>query len=489
MSDGKYDLVVIGSGPAGERGAAQAAAFGKRVALVERTPYLGGAAANTGTLPSKTLRETALYLSGFRQRGLYGIETNLIERASVADFLRRKRIVRDLERQRILANLDRHGVDIYVGAGAFHGPQHLEVRRADGDVTLLESDFFLIATGSRPYRPPMYPFDRHSVYDSDTILDIEEIPRSMLVSGGGVIGCEYACIFASLGVQVSVIESQDQILSFLDDEVSQALLERMEALGVTFYLKTKVAAVATTTDERYRIALESGATVTAETILVASGRSANSEELNLAAAGITAGSRGRVPINEHFQTPVSHVYAAGDVIGIPALASAAMEQGRTAVCHAFCHESEWKPNTLLPYGIYTIPEVSVVGETEEDAVAKGIPVVTGKAFFRENARGQIIGEDTGFLKLVFRTPDLKLIGAHVIGEQATELIHIGLTAILADQGVDLFTRSCYNYPTLAEAYKSATYDALEKLGSREYAAGEKALANCVLPTAQSDSSA
>jgi NAD(P) transhydrogenase len=458
-----YDLIVIGSGPAGEKGAAQAAYFGKKVALIEKFPYLGGAAANTGTLPSKTLRETALYLSGFKQRGLYGIEANLIERASVADFLRRKRIVRDLERERITANLDRHNVDIYCGTARFQDANHLEILREEGASLTLRGSVFLIATGSRPYRPPIYPFGEEGIYDSDTILDIDRIPQSMLVSGGGVIGCEYACIFASLGVKVTVIEAREQILSFLDDEVSAALKERMEALGVKFFMEDKVASVAPTTDNRYRITLESGAKVTAETILVASGRNGNTEELNLPAAGLTPGSRGQIPIDEHFRTCVPHIYAAGDVIGIPALASAAMEQGRLAMCDAFHLDYKREMASILPYGIYTIPEVSVAGETEEDARAKGIPVVVGKAYFRDNARGQIIGENNGFLKLVFTKPDMRLIGAHVIGEQATELIHIGLTVILAGQGADIFIRSCYNYPTLAEAYKYATYDALGRL--------------------------
>jgi NAD(P) transhydrogenase len=455
-----YEWVVIGSGPAGEKGAAQAAYFGKRVALVEREAHLGGAAANTGTLPSKTLRETALYLSGFRQRGLYGIEANLIERASVADFLRRKRIVRDQERQRIVSNLDHHHIDIYRGTATFQDPHHLQVHRENGGVTTLQSEYFLIATGSRPYRPPLFPFGEPGIYDSDTVLDIAEIPQSMLVAGGGVIGCEYACIFASLGVKVTVIEAQGQILSFLDDDVSAALKERMESLGVVFYLNNKVRSVSPTTDGRYRISLESGAFVTAETILVASGRSGNIEELNLPAVGLEADSRGKIPVNEHFRTMVPNIYAAGDVVGNPALASVAMEQGRLAACDAFHLEYKREMASILPFGIYTIPEVSVVGETEEDARAKGIPVVAGMARFRDNARGQIIGEQTGFLKLVFHAPDMKLIGAHIIGELATELIHIALTAILAGQGADLFIRTCYNYPTLSEAYKYATYDAL-----------------------------
>ncbi|MDX1933386.1 MAG: Si-specific NAD(P)(+) transhydrogenase [Capsulimonadales bacterium] len=454
-----YDLVVIGSGPAGEKGAAQAAYFGKRVAVIEKEPYFGGAAANTGTLPSKTLRETALYLSGFRQRGLYGIEANLRDRATVQDFLHRERLVKEGERERIRRNFERHRIDIYRGIGRFVDPHTVAV---DGPVpTTLQADRFLIATGSRPYRPPIYPFDDQGVYDSDEILHLDTFPSSMLVAGGGVIGCEYACIFAALGVQVTLIESRHQILSFLDDEVSERLKQRMEALGIVFRMQDSVTEVITEeNDASYRARLASGAVLPVETILVASGRSGNTEELNLGAIGIPLNARGQIVVDEHFRTVVPHIYAAGDVIGFPALASASMEQGRLAMCHAFDLRYKQEMAPILPYGIYTIPEVSVAGITEEDARAQGIDIVVGRASFAQNARGEIIGDEFGFLKLVFRRSDMKLIGTHIIGESATELIHIGLTAMLADADAELFIRTCFNYPTLSEVYKYATYDAL-----------------------------
>jgi NAD(P) transhydrogenase len=460
-SEGTYDLVVIGSGPAGEKGAAQAAYFGKRVALIEREPHLGGAAANTGTLPSKTLRETALYLSGFRQRGLYGIEANLRERASVQDFLRRERIVREGERQRVAVNLARHGVDLYHGAARFLDPHRIAV--GGPTVAELTASVFLIATGSRPYRPAQFPFGSPGVYDSDDILNIERIPATMVVAGGGVIGSEYACTFAALGVQVTVLDTRDRPLPFLDEEIARALWDRMAEMGITVRMPEVIDEVQPRSDGRYDVRLRSGDTLTTETILVASGRNGNTEALHLDAVGVPVSARGQIAVNEHFQTAVPHIYAAGDVIGFPALASAAMEQGRLAMCHAFDLRYKQHMAPILPYGIYTIPEVSAAGETEASAREKGIDAVVGRASFAQNARGQIIGEQNGFLKLVFTRPDLRLIGAHVIGEQASELIHIGLTAILAGQGADLFIQTCYNYPTLAEVYKYATYDAMGRL--------------------------
>jgi NAD(P) transhydrogenase len=456
-----YDLVVMGSGPAGEKGAAQAAYFGKRVAIVEKEPHFGGAAANTGTLPSKTLRETALYLSGFRQRGLYGIEANLRERATVQDFLRRERMVKEGERLRIARNFERHKIDVFRGTAGFVNPHVISVEGTENH--LLYADTVLIATGSRPYRPPIFPFEEQGVYDSDEILDLENFPSTMLVAGGGVIGCEYACIFAALGVQVTLVEARDKILSFLDDEVSAKLKERMEALCIGFCMADSVAEVLPHDQtDLYHVRMNSGRTLVTETIMVASGRSGNTEALNLPSVGITMNARGQIIVNEHYQTAVPHIYAAGDVIGFPALASASMEQGRLAMCHAFGLDYKSRLASILPYGIYTIPEVSAAGETEEDAARKGIDAVVGKANFAQNARGEIIGEEHGFLKLVFNREDMRLIGTHVIGEQATELVHIGLTAMLAGAGADLFIQTCFNYPTLAEAYKYATYDAMGK---------------------------
>ena len=472
-----FDLVVIGSGPAGEKGAAQAAYFDKRVALVERQPHLGGAAANTGTLPSKTLRETALYLSGFRQRGLYGIEANLSDRATVQDFLRRERLVRETERERIAANLDRHQVTLFQGDARFVGPNEVEVvtMAADPASAVIGGDaptpvhlvapVFLIASGSRPHRPAQYPWGASGIYDSDTILDIDKIPVAMLIAGAGVIGCEYACLFATLGVRVTLVESRDRLLTFLDDEIVAALKARMIDLGIRFLMPDGVVCVTAAVDGGYLVTLDSGATVTIPTILVASGRTSNTDTLHLPEIGIPVGARGQLTVDAHYRTSLPHVYAAGDVIGFPALASASMEQARLAMCHAFHLDYKQELASILPYGIYTIPEVSVAGETEASARAKGIDTVVGVARFAANARGQIIGERDGFLKLVFARDGMRLIGTHIIGEQASELVHIGLTAMLAGQGAELFIRICFNYPTLSESYKYATYDALGKLRS------------------------
>lgn len=459
-----YDLLVIGSGPAGEKGAAQAAYFDKRVAVIERETHLGGAAANTGTLPSKTLRETALYLSGFQQRGLYGIEANLRERATVQDLLFRERAVSASERERIGSNFARHRIDLFTGAARFLDPHTVAV--GDTGVTI-SADFVLIATGSRPFRPPLYPFDDSCVYDSDEILTLERIPKSLIVVGGGVIGCEYACVFATLGVQVTLLETRTELLPFLDREIVNVLEKRMEALGIRFALGASVAEVIGSpnckVDGGYTIRLQNGDTLDGETILIAAGRQGNTERLGLAEIGVAANARGQIAVNERFQTSVPHICAAGDVIGSPALASAAMDQGRLAMCHAFGLGYKQAMPTVIPYGVYTIPEASAAGMTEKEAQEKGIPIVVGRAQFADLARGEIIGERFGFLKLVFSKPKLELIGCHIIGEQATELVHIGLTAMLAGQGADLFLQTCYNYPTLSEAYKYATYDALGAL--------------------------
>ncbi len=454
-----FDLIVIGSGPAGEKGAAQAAYFGKKVALIEKSQNLGGAAANTGTLPSKTLRETALFLSGFRQRELFGIDACVRERAGVQDFLRRERHVKETERQRIAGNLGRHKVPVFTGVARFLDAHTIAV----GEETRLTGDVILIATGSRPFHPPAFAVGQRDIFDSDTILELDRIPQSMLIAGGGVIGCEYACMFATLGIKITLVEARDTLLGFLDSEVSRVLKERMIALGIEFRMPDSVLDVGRDDDgdERgWRVALDSGESIVSETVLIASGRSGNTGELNLESAGISVGSRGQLTVNENFQTSAPHIYAAGDVIGFPSLASASMEQARLAMCHAFGLEYKSGMAPILPYGIYTIPEVSVAGLTEAEARQKGHDPVIGRARFAANARGQIIGDSYGFLKLVFDRADMKLLGVHILGEQATELVHIGLTAMLCDAGADLFIKTCYNYPTLSEVYKYATYDAL-----------------------------
>ena len=318
-----------------------------------------------------------------------------------------------------------------------------------------------------PYRPPAFPFHDPRVYDSDTILALHEIPRTMLVVGGGVIGCEYACTFAALGVEVTVIEKRDRLIGCLDPEIAAALQGSMEAMGVRFVLSDSVESVQA--GEVLDVRLQSGTFVKTDTILVSSGRCGNTEELALDKVGIRVNERGQITVNEQYQTTVPHIYAAGDVIGNPALASTSMEQARVAMVQAFELKYKEAVAPVLPSGIFTIPECSMVGETEETLAQQKIPYVAGKAFYEKNARGQIIGDQAGFLKLLFRESDMRLLGVHLIGEQATELIHIGLTALLAKAGVDLFIQSCYNYPTLSELYKYAAYDALGRRAQRSTA--------------------
>lgn len=455
----RYDLIVIGSGPAGEKGAAQAAYFGKHVALIESASALGGTAANTGTLPSKTLRETSLVLSGFRARGLYGVDLSLRREANVRDFLYREQVVVDAERKRVINNVARHHIDTFHGFGSFVDPHTIAVTGGYEEV-IIEGDVVLIATGSAPRHPLLFPFHTGNIYDSDTILGLQKMPRSLAVVGAGVIGCEYACTFAALGIEVTVIDGGDRILPFMDHEVSATLRQAMEKLGVIFYAPDRVEKCESDR-KRVMMRLESGRMVYADAALVAAGRVANTDRVNLEAAGLLVRTNGTVEVDMHFRTAVPHIYAAGDVIGFPALASTSMEQARLAMVNAFDLKYKKEVAPVLPYGVYTIPEASMCGETQDSLKAKNIPYVTGRASYAQNSRGIIIGDSMGFLKLLFSADDaMKLLGVHIIGEQASELLHIGLTAMLSEAGADLFIRTCYNYPTLSELYKYATYDAM-----------------------------
>ncbi len=452
-----FDLLVIGSGPAGEKGAAQAAYFGKKVGLIEREPVPGGAMVNTGTLPSKTLRETALYLSGFRQRGLHGVDFTLNRTARLDDLLYRQDIVLKEERHRIDDNLARHRVTRLQGKASFVDPHTLQVGSAQHS-----ADFILIATGSAPHRPPMFNFDDQTVYDSDEINRVHKLPSSLAVVGGGVIGCEYACLFAALGAKVTLIDSRSGLLPFLDGELQALLEERLVDLRIKVWKPETVQSVTTGADA-VKLQLQSGRSLEADLVLVCAGRTANTAALNLAAAGLTAGKRGQLQVDARFRTSVPHIYAAGDVIGFPALASTAMDQGRVAVVDAFDLKYKKSISQVVPIGVFTIPEVSMAGETEESLREKGIRYVSGRASYADNARGRIIGEKHGRLKLLFGRDDQKLLGVHLIGEGATELIHIGVTAMLMGATADLFIQACFNYPTLSEVYKYATYDALHAL--------------------------
>jgi NAD(P) transhydrogenase len=465
-----YDLVVIGSGPAGENGAAIAASFGKRVAMVEKNSLIGGASANTGTLPSKTLRETALAISGLRARDLYGVDLSLRREATVADFMYHEERVTASERERISEGLDRHGVTLYRGTASFVDPHTVRVVPAADDggngraaEVLLRGEKILIATGSSPVRPSIFPFDHDRVHDSDEVLQLARLPRTMAVVGAGVIGSEYACTFAALGTKIHIIDGRDELLPFLDQEVSRALEESMHRqLGIEFLWNRRVVGCEAPAEGDITLTLEPGGTMAFDAVLVAAGRSSNTQGLNLDAAGLTTGRRGLLVVDEFFRTAVPHIYAAGDVIGFPALASTSAKQAREAMTHAFRPETEAEPAPLLPAGIYTIPEVAMAGASEEDLRAKGADFVVGKASYRNSARGEIIGDSTGFLKLIFKRDDMTVLGVHVLGEQATELVHIGLMAMLTGSTADLLHRACFNFPTLGDLYRDAADDALRR---------------------------
>ena len=465
-SEQKFDLVVIGGGPAGEKGAAQAAYFGKRVAVIEKAPEPGGAAVHTGTLPSKTLRETAIYLSGYRARDLYGISVRLEDpHAAVPRLIARKDAIAVAESARIRANLQRHGVTYFQGHARFVDSHVVEVQGPAP--ARLRGDVFLIATGSKPRRPPDVPIEETEVYDSDEILELERLPASMVILGGGVIGCEYACMFAALGVQVTLVDTRSEILPFLDREIIERLRHAMERLGIRLVLGQKWKRVHREKERRIACDLDGGECLVSEALLFAAGRVGNTAELGLDVIGVTPDARGYIPVDGgFFRTNVKHVYAAGDVIGFPALASASMEQARVAVCHAFGFAYKRAVTPILPYGIYTIPEVSSVGETEQTCQEKKIDYVVGRALFHENARGQITGDLEGITKLVIDAQTRKVIGVHVIGERASELVHIGQLAMHLEGTVDVFIEMVFNYPTLSESYKYAAYAALGALAKR-----------------------
>jgi NAD(P) transhydrogenase len=460
-----FDLVVIGSGPAGESGAVQAAASGKRVALVEQHDQLGGACTNTGTLPSKTLRETALFLSGFRQRAIYGVDLSAHTHGLGVPLLmvHKERVVRH-ERERIARTLAEHGVRLVPGRARFADPRTIRVEREGAAAELLRGEVILIATGSYPHRPAGIPFEDPDIDDSDEVLRLDRIPRSFVVLGGGVIGCEYASMFAALGTtHVTLVEGRDRILGALDREVGDALARAFGRMGLEVITNDAGVAYekpAGGNGRGVRLTLRSGRVLEADRLLVASGRTGNTRDLSLEAAGVAVDDRGRIHVDAHYQTTVPGICAAGDVIGWPSLAATSMEQGRIAVIHAFGMAGDRTLARVFPYGFYTIPEVSMVGDTEEEARAKGADVGIGRAFYADSPRGQIINDPEGMVKLVFERRSLKLLGAHVIGERATEIIHVA-QAVLAHGGrIDYFIDTVFNYPTLSELFKTAAYDGL-----------------------------
>jgi NAD(P) transhydrogenase len=464
-----FHLIVIGCGPAGEKAGAQAAYFGKRVAVIEGAEHVGGSCINTGTVPSKTLRESALYFSGLKQRGLYGIDYSLRENLTVHDFMRHEREVVEMERQRVLKNLALHNIELVRGRASFEDAHTVSVSGADGR-RQLRGDVILVSTGSRPHRPPEIAFDDVRVFDSDTFLRMDRIPQSLAVIGGGVIGCEYASIFVALGVKVTLVDGRDRLLPFLDAEISERLRVRLAALGIHFLFNERPARVQTTASG-VQLTMKSGKTLETESVLFAAGRRAAVDGLSLEKAGLAVNEHGYMSVDKNYRTVVPNIYAAGDVIGFPALASTSMEQGRVAVCHAFGFKYKQRVASMLPMGIYTIPEISAAGETEESCKEKKIDYCVGRALYANNARGHIIGDTAGMLKLVFARADKKLLGVSIIGESATELIHIGMMVLDHNETIDEFIEQVFNYPTLSETYKYAAYEGLGNLAGHKVREG------------------
>ncbi len=462
-----YDLMVIGSGPGGQRAAIQAAKLDKRVAVIERKTVLGGTCINTGTIPSKTLREAVLHLSGYRERSFYGSAYAVKQHITMQDLLFRANLVIKHEREVTRHQVLRNSIELIDGSASFVGPHQLRVD-AVGSLGSqhFTADRIIIAVGTTATQNEHLPPDPQTTFTSDDILDLAQLPKTLAVVGAGVVGTEYTTIFAALGVRVTLIDKRPVLLDFVDNEIADALVYQMRENRVTLRLGEAVASIDMVHDEhgkRVKIHLESGKQVVAEKVLYAIGRSGNTAGLGLELAGITADDRGRVTVNADFQTQAPTVYAVGDVIGFPSLASTSMEQGRLAACHAFGVETRSVP-ALLPYGIYSIPEISMVGQSEEQLTHANTPYEVGKARYREIARGQIIGDTTGLLKLIFHQETRQLLGVHIIGEGASELVHIGQAVMAFNGTIDYFVNTVFNYPTLAECYKIAALDGLNRLG-------------------------
>lgn len=459
----KYELIVIGTGPAGEKAAVKAAYFGHKVAIVEKDVLYGGAETVTGTLPSKTLKETALYFSGKYEKGLYGIDRDLKHEASVEEFMYRKNFVTASEVQEIHENLLRHKVDIYHGVGTFEDAHTLRIQGTKEE--LIWGDNIIIATGSCPYHPSHIPFDGRRIHDSDTILQIRRFPVTLAVLGAGVIGCEYATIFSTMGTQVFLINDKEKILPFVDLEISTELVAQMQTSGVNILFNTSVEKVEAPKDENgpITVMLKTGEVLHVDMFLFAAGRMGNTKALNLEKLGLAMGKRDTIVVDRDYRTNVPHIYAAGDVIGFPALASTSMDQGRVAVAHIFQTEDLKNLPVFFPYGIYTIPEVSMVGMTEEEAITNKLSYCVGKARYTDMARGKIMGAKGGFLKIVFNRSDLVICGVHVIGHIATELIHYGMTLVEDKKTLYDVIGQVFNFPTLHDLYKYAAYDGLSNL--------------------------
>jgi NAD(P) transhydrogenase len=462
MGDQQFDLIVIGSGPAGQKGAICAAKLRKRVAVIDRTTMMGGVCVHTGTIPSKSVREAIFQLTGQAVKAFYGNSYRGNHDISLQDLSFRVQTIIARETEVIRAQLKRNGVNIFQGSAQFNDENTVEVQ-GDAEKTTLQGEHILIACGTRPARLPEIPFDGKRILDTDEFAGLGNLPREMIVVGAGVVGLEYASFLAALGVEVTLIDQRPTILDFVDREIVEALVYHLREMGTTFRLGEKVTRVGIDPQrDRVFAELESGKKIIADGLLYAVGRQSNGDQLRLEAAGLKADARGKITVNRYFQTEVPHIYAAGDVIGFPALASTSMEQGRLASCHMFGLPSESIPE-LFPYGIYTIPEISIVGQTEEKLTAAKVPYEVGIAKYNELAKSMMLGDETGMLKLLFDRNTRKLLGVHAIGQRATEIIHIGQAVLAYGGTIEYFRDTVFNYPTLAEAYKVAALDGLNKL--------------------------
>jgi NAD(P) transhydrogenase len=456
-----FDLVVLGSGPAGQRAAIQGAKSGKKVALVEKRDVVGGVCTNTGTIPSKTMREAVLHLSGYLYQNVYGINYRVKEKITMADLSFRVLHVIKTETDVIRAQLARNGVELLQGTASFIDPHRIRIQSGNGQ-TEIEGAAIVIATGTKPAESPKVPLNGRSIISSDQVLQMPELPKTLIVVGGGVIGVEYTCMFATLGVRVVLIERRPRLLEFADAEMVEALSYHLRDTRVTMRLNEEVVSVEETPDGGVVANLESKKRISGDALLYAVGRQGNVEDLDLATAGLEADARGRISVDTEYRTAQPHIFAVGDVIGFPSLASVSMEQGRLAAAYACGHGEQSNPASY-PYGIYTIPEISFIGKTEEQLTDEDVPYEVGVAYYREIARGQIRGDTTGRLKLIFHRETKELLGIHVIGEGASELLHIGQAVMILGGTIEYFVNTVFNYPTLAECYKAAAFNGLNKL--------------------------
>jgi len=461
----EFDLLVIGSGPAGEKAAIEAAKLHKSVAIIERRSVQGGVCIHTGTIPSKTLRETVVYIAGLRQRSVFGMTGGIKSDLTVRELMYRKDQVVQQELDVIQQNMARYRIEVIHGSGSIVDPNTVEVVGPDGEAQILKGKFIFISTGTRPYHPANISFDNKYIYDSESILDLDIIPRTLTIVGGGVIGCEYASIFSHLGIRVTIIDPRTKLLSFLDSEIADALAYLMRKYGITLQLGDSA--------EEYQIedgqvgtTTKRGRRIVSDRLMFAAGRCGNTENLGLEKLGIKTDDRGLVKVDELYRTAVPNIYAVGDVIGFPSLASVSMDQGRLAALHAFNQGDICCLNSILPFGIYTIPAVSLVGETEESLISAGINYEVGIARYYEIARGQIINDHDGMLKIIFDPDTKRILGVHMIGERATELIHIGQAVMSFGGTLDYFVNTVFNYPTMAEAYKNAALDGFARIEHR-----------------------